>query len=332
MSRRFLVTGGCGFIGSHLVDILIERGDRVVVLDCLSYGADLHNLPSPTVVGGVSPHRAGPIPDAPCVVVVGDVADDRLALDLAEQTDGCFHLAAQTHVDRSYGDVRPFVMSNIVGTYAILEAYRVSKKRLVLMSTDEVYGDKAEGFSQENDPLSPRNVYSSLKCGADILTRTYADVFGLDVVIARPANNYGPRQFTEKLVPKTITTLLMGKKVPIYGDGKQVRDWLWVKDCAAALVALYEKGRRGQAYNVGAWQYRTTVEVVKAIADLLNVDFMKHTEYVEDRIRGDRRYALDFSRLTADTAWHPQKTFDDGIAETVEWYKQRNQNEPSSIS
>lgn len=319
---RVLVTGACGFIGSHVVDALLARGDRVVVLDCLSYGADIKNLPSPVIVGGLSTYRIDCIPDAPCVLVIGDVANERLVKTLVERTDGGLHLAAETHVDRSYGDVRPFVMSNVVGSYAILEAYRTLKKRLVLMSTDEVYGDKLEGFSQENDSLSPRNVYSTMKCCSDILAQTYAAVFGVDVVIARPANNYGPRQ-SEKLVPKTVDAVLSGVKVPIYGDGLQVRDWLWVEDCARALLALYDKGKPGRAYNIGAGQFRGTLDVVRSIAKALNVPFEGAVEFVEDRIRGDRRYALDYSRITAETGWVPEQKFDDGIKKVVEWYKLR---------
>jgi dTDP-glucose 4,6-dehydratase len=213
-------------------------------------------------------------------------------------------------------------MSNVVGSYAILEAYRVIKKRLVLMSTDEVYGDKLEGFSQENDSLSPRNVYSTMKCCSDILAQTYAAVFGVDVVIARPANNYGPRQ-SEKLIPKTVASILSKVKVPIYGDGLQVRDWLWVEDCARALLALYDKGKSGRAYNIGAGQFRGTLDVVRSIAKVLDVPFDGTVEFVEDRIRGDRRYALDYSRITAETGWTPEKKFDDGILKAVEWYRAR---------
>lgn len=320
---RILVTGGCGFIGSHVVDALLARGDRVVVLDCLSYGADIRNLPAHAIVGGISPHRVGGLPDVPCTLVVGDVADERLMMELADRTDGGAHCAAQTHVDRSYGDVRPFVMSNVVGSYAVLEAYRTLKKRLVLMSTDEVYGEVSEGFSQENDAIAPRNIYSSLKAGADLLAQTYAAVFGVDVVIVRAANNYGPRQFVEKLVPKTITSILSGEKVPIYGDGGQVRDWLWVKDCAKAIMTLYDQGQPGRAYNIGAGQFRRTIDVVREIAKLLDVDFDSHVKFVEDRIRGDRRYAMDYSRIRAETGWSPETGFEKGIAETVRWYKEK---------
>lgn len=319
---KILVTGACGFIGSHVVDALIARGDRVVVLDCLSYGANIANLPKPVVVGGISSYHVNVLPDAPCVLVIGDVANEHLVRTLVEKTDGGLHLAAETHVDRSYGDVRPFVMSNVVGSYAILEAYRAVKKRLVIMSTDEVYGDKLEGFSQENDSLSPRNVYSTMKCCSDILAQTYAAVFGVDVVIARPANNYGPRQ-SEKLVPKTVDAILSGAKVPIYGDGLQIRDWLWVEDCARALLALYDKGKPGRAYNIGSGQFRSTLDVVRSIAKILDVPFDGTVEFVEDRIRGDRRYALDYSRIMAETGWTPEKKFDDGIRKVVDWYRER---------
>lgn len=330
---RWLISGAAGFIGSHVVDQLLARGDEVVILDCLSYGADLKNLPPHEIVSGISHYKVKNLPKHPCVLVIGDITNEYLVMELASRTDGCIALAAETHVDRSYGDVKPFVMSNVVGAYVMLEAYRVERKRLVLLATDEVYGHVEEGFSQENDPIQPRNVYSAMKASADLLAQTYAAVFGVDVVIARPANNYGPRQFTEKLIPKTITSFLAGEKVPIYGDGGQTRDWLWVKDCARALVCLLDKGRSGRAYNIGAHQFRKTIEVVRKIAEIMGVDFEKNTKFVEDRIRGDRRYALDYSRITAETGWKPEVSFEEGIGETVAWFKERYaQREAAPVS
>jgi dTDP-glucose 4,6-dehydratase len=329
MGLRMLVTGGCGFIGSHLVDILLSKGHRVVVLDALSFGSDVRNLPEGTkIVGGIGRQRVGGLPPGDCVLVVGDVSDAGLVGELVAGTDVCFHLAAQTHVDRSYGDVRPFVDSNVVGSYAVLEAFRNSPgKRLVFMSTDEVYGDKRDGLSMETDPLSPRNLYSTLKSGGDLLAQTYAAVYGTDVVIARPANNYGPRQFEEKLVPKIATTLLRrasgggGDKIPIYGDGSHVRDWLFVRDTAQALLALWERGRSGHAYNLGAHQFRTVTEVVRAVSALLGVPWEEHVVHVADRICGDSRYALDLSKATKDLAWTASTAFKEGMEETVRWHR-----------
>lgn len=231
-----------------------------------------------------------------------------------------------THVDRSYGDVLPFVNSNVVGSYAMLEAVRASKYRIrcVFVSTDEVYGDVENGFSTETAPLAPRNIYSTLKAGGDLLAQAYAEIFNLDVVIARPANNYGPRQFEEKLIPKILTYFsrrdVPGRKIPIFGDGNQVRDWLFVRDTADGLVALYERGKSGNAYNLGAHQFRTVLEVVQAISDLIGRDWREHIEHLPDRIRGDRRYALDLSKTQRDINWKASTSFEKGLEETVRWY------------
>jgi dTDP-glucose 4,6-dehydratase len=269
MRERFLVTGGCGFIGSHLVDLLLAHDHHVIILDALSWGSNLDNLPKSTkIVGGISGQMIKDIPEGRVVLVVGDVADAPLVQRLVNLSAGVFHLAAQTHVDRSYGDVNPFVSSNVVGAYAVLEAIRSAayKKRCVFVSTDEVYGEIETGFVRETDPLAPRNIYSALKAGGDILAQTYAAVFDADIVIARPANNYGPRQFEEKLIPMILTTfqrIARGEKakIRIYGDGEQVRDWLYVKDTAQGFLALYHHGVKGQAYNLGAHQFRTVMEV-----------------------------------------------------------------------
>lgn len=322
---RILVTGGCGFIASHLVDLLISKEHKVIILDALSYGADVRNVERLgqeefRIVGGLTGQRVGDLPDAACVLVVGDVADAALVKDLVDRTDACFHLAAQSHVDRSYGDVRPFVDSNVVGAYSVLEAFRKHpSKRLVFVSTDEVYGDKESGVSVETDPLSPRNIYSTLKAGGDLLAQTYAAIYGVDLVIARPANNYGPRQFTEKLIPKIVTTFMSRGKVPVYGDGEQVRDWLYVKDTAQALWTLYERGERGQVYNLGAHEFRTVLQVIEEIAELMNLDRNEHVTYVTDRIRGDRRYALSLSKTTQ-LGWSSSTPFLKGLSETVKWY------------
>lgn len=332
MGERALVTGGCGFIGSHLVDLLLSRGDTVVVLDALSFGSDVGNLPADLrLVGGLPGQMAGGVPAGRLVLVVGDVSDAGLVSRLVDGADAVYHLASQTHVDRSYGDVLPFVNSNVVGAYAVLEAVRSAKRRVrcVFMSTDEVYGDVESGLSRETSPLAPRNIYSALKAGGDILAQTYAAVFGLDVVIARPANNFGPRQFEEKLLPKILTRFLAAKdgaagpKVPIYGDGRQVRDWLYVKDTARALRSLRERGRAGEAYNLGAHQFRTVLEVVAASARLVGVDWERHVEHTADRIRGDRRYALDLSKTAEEIGWAASTPFDAGMEETVAWYRAR---------
>lgn len=331
MKERFLVTGGCGFIASHLVDLLLTGGHDVIILDALSFGSNLDNLPNDLkIVGGIPSQMVSDIPDGHVVLVVGDVADVRLVQRLVNMSSGVFHLAAQTHVDRSYGDVLPFVNSNVVGAYAVLEAMRKAtyKKRCVFVSTDEVYGDIEDGFFKETDPLAPRNIYSTLKAGGDLLAQTYASVFDVDVVIARPANNYGPRQFEEKLIPMILTTfqkIARGEKakIRIYGDGGQTRDWLYVEDTARALSDLYGHGQRGQAYNLGAHQFRTVLEVVEVISREVGIPWKNHVEYVADRIHGDRRYALDLSKTEDAFGWKAMVDFDRGLKKTVKWYNSK---------
>ena len=326
---KYLVTGAAGFIGSHLVDLLLSKGNQVVILDALSFGADIRNLPGRVkIFGAVGRQRAGKLPDEECLLVVGDVAEADLVLDLVSKTDACFHLAAQTHVDRSYGDVRPFVDSNVVGSYAVLEAFRKQpEKRLVFMSTDEVYGDKAEGFSSETDPLEPRNIYSALKASGDLLAQTYAAIYGINLVIARPANNYGPRQLDEKLVPKIVNTLIKRMfqgfegKIPVYGDGTQIRDWLFVKDTAEALSFLHDHGKIGEIYNIGRGEFRTVLEVIQEISHIMEISWADHVEYVADRIRGDKRYALNTYKTSVELGWKSKVKFSEGLEETVSWYK-----------
>lgn len=329
MKERFLITGGAGFIGSHLTDFLLEQGHDVLILDALSWGSNLSNLPKDLkIVGGISGQMVNDIPSGRVVLVVGDVADAGLVQQLVNMSTGVFHLAAQTHVDRSYGDVRPFVNSNVVGAYAVLEAVRSAtyKKRCVFVSTDEVYGEIETGFVKETDPLAPRNIYSALKAGGDILAQTYAAVFDADIVIVRPANNYGPRQFDEKLIPMILTTYQkIGRgekaKIRVYGDGGQTRDWLYVKDTAQALLQLYRYGSKGQAYNIGAHQFRTVMEVIQAISKQIGIPWREHVEHVADRIRGDRRYALDLGKAQVTLfGWKAETGFEKGLGETVRCY------------
>ncbi len=320
---RFLCTGGAGFIGSHLVDLLLNKGHQVLILDAFSWGSNLKNLPATTrIIGGISGQMVNEVPDGDCVLVIGDVADARLVKQLVNLCDGVFHLAAQTHVDRSYGDILPFVNSNAVGAYAVLEAVRTARQRIrcVFVSTDEVYGDVESGFSKETDLLAPRNIYSALKAGGDLLAQTYAAIFKMDVVIARPANNYGPRQFEEKLIPKILSCFRNGPLVPIFGDGEQTRDWLYVGDTVQALLTMYEHGDAGQIYNLGAHEFRTVNQVVQTISRLVGVPWEERVTYMPDRIRGDRRYALDLGKTQADLGWFAQTKFLLGIQDTVTWY------------
>lgn len=315
-----LVTGGCGFIGSHVVDVLVQKNYRVVVLDKLTYAGRQENLPSTNqLVHNVDEVEKSA---APVVFMQGDICDVHLVEALTKLSDGVIHLAAETHVDRSYKETDRFVHSNIVGAFVVMEAARLHKKRIVHVSTDEVYGHQPEGFVQENEKLAPRNPYSALKAGADLLAQTYFGCFDVDLVTVRPSNNFGPRQYPEKLIPRTIMSVLSRTKLPVHGDGQHVRDWLWVKDNARAIVLAFENGKAGEVFNIAAHEYRDVLTVVKAVCEKLGYDPKELIEFVADRKFSDRRYAMDNSRIRA-LGWSPTTHFEDGLDVTVDWYVRR---------
>jgi dTDP-glucose 4,6-dehydratase len=307
-----MVTGGCGFIGSALVLALRrERPDwTVVTYDRLSYAGNVENL-------------AALENDARHVFVRGDVADS-LALDEAVARHGVgaiFHLAAESHVDRSLLDASEFVRSNVLGTQVVLEvARRRGVRRVVLASTDEVYGSMPEGTrADESSPLRPSSPYAASKTAADLLALAAHRSFGQDVVITRGSNTYGPRQFPEKLIALMIARALEDEALPVYGDGLHARDWLHVEDHANALLLALEKGTPGAIYNIGADDERTTLDVVRAILAALGKD-ERLIRFVEDRPGHDRRYALDFTAAKRALGYAPAYRFQEGLLETVRWY------------
>ena len=309
--KTMLVTGGAGFIGSAFVRHLVPRQPRTrfVVFDRLTYAGNLHNLL--------------PVSDEPNYAFArGDIADEAaLARVFAEyEIDVVVNFAAESHVDRSILAPGAFVRTDVLGVFALLEASLAARvQRFVQVSTDEVYGDIEQGFSREGDAFLPNSPYSASKAGGELLARAYAVTHGLDVVITRGSNTYGPYQYPEKLLPFFATEALDGRPLPIYGDGRQVRDWLHVDDHVAGIVTALERGRRGEAYNIAAGQLHDNLEVTKRILAALGRPWQL-ARLVPDREGHDRRYAMDAGKLRA-LGWRPRHNFADGGCEaTARWY------------
>jgi dTDP-glucose 4,6-dehydratase len=325
-----LVTGAAGFIGSNFVlDWFDQSEEDVVSLDLLTYAGNLENLSSLNQ----NPHHH---------FVKGNIGDRDLVLTLLKKHDirAVIHFAAESHVDRSIHGPGDFIETNIVGTYHLLESVRsywndldeASKKafRFLHVSTDEVYGslgDKAPAFT-ENHPYEPNSPYSASKAASDHLVRAWFHTYGLPTLATNCSNNYGPYHFPEKLIPLCILNALNGKPLPIYGDGKQIRDWLYVKDHCSAIREVLKQGQIGETYNVGGWNEKTNLEVVETLCAILNElkpksdgkSYADQITFVKDRPGHDRRYAIDASKLERDLGWKPQETFETGLRKTVLWY------------
>jgi dTDP-glucose 4,6-dehydratase len=301
-----LVTGGAGFIGSGYVRhrLASHPGDRVRVLDKLTYAGRRENLEG---VEG-------------CELVVGDIADADAVAAAIEGCDALVNFAAESHVDRSIEAPGEFIQTDVYGTYVLLEAARHAGIRYVQISTDEVYGSIADGSFTESSPLDPSSPYSASKAGGDLLVSAYEHTYGTDALIARGSNNYGPRQHPEKLIPLCILNALAGDPLPVYGDGLQVRNWLWVDDFAAAIDVVLERGKPGETYNVGGPDERPNIEIVRAILELTGRD-ESLIEHVPDRLGHDRRYSLG-SEKTEALGWKAQVGIDDGIRAVVDWYRE----------
>jgi len=306
--ERILATGGAGFIGSNFVLYALERwpGADVVVLDKLTYAGNVENLKSAR--------------DNPRFTFVrGDIADEEVVRRATAGCDAVINFAAETHVDRSILFPREFVLTDVVGTFTLLEAAREhGVKIFVQVSTDEVYGSIDEGAFEEGAALEPSSPYSASKAGGDLLALAYAKTFDAPALVARSTNNYGPFQYPEKLIPLFVTNALDDKPLPVYGDGRQVRDWLHVRDNCEALALLLERGEPGTVYNVGGDCELENVDVTKRILKLLGKGDDLIT-YVKDRPGHDRRYALSCERIKA-LGWRPRTPFDAGLEETVRWY------------
>jgi dTDP-glucose 4,6-dehydratase len=306
-----LVTGGCGFIGSNLVRHLLEaeRDLCVVNLDALTYAGNPANL------AGLADHPRYRF-------VKADVTDAEAVRRAMSGVESVFHLAAESHVDRSIMDSSPFVRTNVLGTQVLLDAARqAGVGRFVHVSTDEVYGSLGEaGSFTEQTPLAPNSPYAASKAASDLLVRSYVHTFGLPALVTRCSNNYGPYQFPEKLIPLFVTRLMNDESVPVYGDGLQVRDWLHVEDHCRALHAVWKEGRVGETYNVGGRCEKTNLELTHALLRVLGkpASLIRH---VADRLGHDRRYAIDCSKIERELGWRPTVEFEQGLRETVEWYR-----------
>jgi dTDP-glucose 4,6-dehydratase len=309
---KLLVTGGAGFIGSNFVHHVLREHpeDEVVVLDLLTYAGNLENLKE---AEGNPRFR----------FVKGDIADPEAVGTLVAECDAVVHFAAESHVDRSIMEPAAFVKTNVIGTQVLLDAARNhGGKRFHHVSTDEVFGalgpDDAP-FS-EATPYDPRSPYSASKAGSDHLVRAYFHTYGLPVTISNCSNNYGPYHFPEKLIPLSITNILEGKNVPVYGDGKQVRDWLHVEDHCRAIDLVLRKGRIGETYCVGGNGERENIVLIRTLLEILGAG-EDRIEYVKDRPGHDRRYAIDFSKIRSELDWEPSVTLEEGLRQTVEWFK-----------
>jgi dTDP-glucose 4,6-dehydratase len=308
--RTLLVTGGAGFIGSNLIRGLLARHPelRIVNLDKLTYAGNLENLRDVEA-------------DPRYEFVQGDIRDRDLVQTLFARVQGVVHLAAETHVDRSILDAGEFVLTDVFGSFVLFEALRRAPQVeiFVHVSTDEVYGSRPEGFFTEDDPLEPSSPYSASKAGADRLAHAYYVTYGSPIVILRPSNNYGPYQYPEKFIPLFATHALQGLSLPLYGDGRQVRDWLHVEDHGRAIELVLRSARPGEVFNVAANQEVPNIEVARRIVrQLARPESLIKT--VPDRPGHDRRYALDCRRIRA-LGWRPEVGFEDGLAATVRWYE-----------
>jgi dTDP-glucose 4,6-dehydratase len=305
------VTGGAGFIGSNFVHFIQhERPDwHVTVLDNLTYAGNSKNLE------GLDESRFG--------FVKGDICDEATINNAVAAADSVVHFAAETHVDNSVHDPRPFIDSNILGTYQVLEAVRKHKKRLHHISTDEVYGDLElnDPKFNENTPYNPSSPYSASKAASDHLVRAWIRSFGVEATISNCSNNYGPYQHVEKFIPRQITEILESRRPKLYGSGQNIRDWIHAEDHSSGVLAILEKGKVGETYLIGADGEKTNKEVVEMILELMGKDADDY-ERVNDRPGHDLRYAIDSAKLRSQLGWQPKYTdFKDGLTNTIEWYK-----------
>ncbi|MCZ7649555.1 MAG: dTDP-glucose 4,6-dehydratase [Planctomycetota bacterium] len=319
---RLLVTGGAGFIGSSFARLALGAGHAVTVLDALTYCGNLANLDAARDHAGYR-------------FVKGDIGDKALWPALLSDAalgapfEALVNFAAESHVDRSILDATPFVLTNVAGTQVILDAVRAYGERnagraprFLQVSTDEVYGSADDGKPfTESTPLKPNSPYAASKAGADMLVAAYHHTFGLDTVITRCSNNYGPHQFPEKLIPLFTTNLFEGKLVPVYGDGKQVRDWIHCDDHSRGVLAALERGASGAVYNLGGSNPAENLAITKLLLKLTGRDesFIAH---VKDRPGHDRKYLIDHGKATRELGWSPRVKFEDGLAETVRWYRE----------
>jgi dTDP-glucose 4,6-dehydratase len=308
---RLLITGGAGFIGSNYVRMIedgkLQEVEKVIVFDKLTYSGNKRNLEG--------------IPTSKLEFIEGDICDVDVVERITRKIDAIVNFAAESHVDRSIDSSRDFFITNVVGTQTLLEAARKNEVRtFVQVSTDEVYGSITEGSWDERFPLQPNSPYAASKASADLLIRSFAKTYGMDVRITRCSNNYGPYQFPEKVIPLFITNLMRGKKVPLYGSGANIRDWLHVSDHCRGIHLVLQKGKPGDIFNIGGGRELSNFELTRIILDLMGKD-EDQIELVPDRPGHDFRYALDITKIQKDLGYFPSVSFEAGIEETIEWYQ-----------
>jgi dTDP-glucose 4,6-dehydratase len=310
---RLLVTGGAGFIGSNFMRMwargVFQGITKITVLDKLTYAGLKVNLDE---VSNLTNYE----------FIQGDICDPMRVSEAVYEVDAVINFAAESHVDRSISGATDFIQANIVGVQVLLDAIKASGRdvRILQVSTDEVYGSIEEGSWSENWPLQPNSPYSASKAGGELLARSFHRTHGMDVLITRCSNNYGTHHFPEKLIPLFITNLLEGKKVPVYGTGKNVRDWLHVDDHCRGIYQVLMNGRSGEVYNIGGGRELTNLEITRLILDVMGADEFS-IEYVEDRKGHDLRYSVDWSKINREIGYEPQVNFEDGLRETVQWYR-----------
>jgi len=307
MEFRILVTGGAGFIGSEFVRQAVSSCYKVIVLDKLNYAGDLSRLQS--LKGKYKFYKC-------------DICNQKLFNSILkrEKPSAVVNFAAETHVDRSIQDATPFIETNIRGVQVILESVLDNKiGRFLQISTDEVYGEIKKGSFSETSPLQASSPYAASKAAADLLIKSYIRTYSLPVIIVRPCNNYGPWQYPEKMIPVAITSLFKGKKIPIYAKGENVREWLFVSDCARGILLILKRGRIGQVYNLGSGQERKNIDTAKEILEVMGRP-INLIEFVKDRPGHDLRYSLNSSKIRNELGWSPRTDMKEGIKNTVEWY------------
>ncbi len=312
---KILVTGGAGFIGSNFVRRVVDGSltgvSSLTVLDKLTYAGTLTNLAS--------------IPRDSFEFIQGDICDPELTKELASRHDAVVNFAAESHVDRSIQGSRDFVTTNVLGTQTLLEAALAAEiETFIQVSTDEVYGSIVEGSWQETDPLLPNSPYAASKASADLFARTYHKTHGLDVRITRSSNNYGPYQFPEKIIPLFVTNLIDGRKIPVYGNGSNVRDWLHVDDHCRGIHAVLMRGRSGEIYNIGGGVELTNLELTREILYLLGKD-ESSVEFVTDRLGHDMRYSVNIKKISDELGYKPTVDWNEGFADTVDWYRRNEE-------
>lgn len=320
---KLLVTGGLGFIGSNFILHVLKNTDfEILNVDAEFYGSNHYNLMEIKNSEKYS-------------FVKGNINDRKLMEKLISECDCVVNFAAESHVDRSILNPSPFMESNVLGTFTILNIIKNQKKRLVHISTDEVFGTILNGSATEKTRFNPSSPYAATKAAAELLINSYFITYDADVVITRCTNNYGPRQFTEKLIPKIISLSNQNKKIPIYGNGKSVRDWIYVQDHCEAIMQVLEKGKKGESYNISASNEVDNLTIVKKILKMLNKS-EKNIQFVENRPGEDTRYSLDSTKICTELGWKLKIKFDEGLEKTIQWYISNNEwwekNSPEEIS